>query len=106
MPRPYVQSAVRTTVQLDPQLVAEAKKAAAASGRTLDAVIEDALRETLDRRTARRSVPAGEIPTFRGRGLQPGVDLDNSAALLELMENDRDSRRRQHPHLRTPRRRG
>jgi hypothetical protein len=73
----------------------------AASGRTLDAVIEDALRESFNRRTT-----AIQIPTFGGRGLHPGVDLDNNAALLELMESDRDSRRRQHPHLRTPRRRG
>lgn len=26
------------------------------------------------------------LPTFRGGGLQPGVDLDDSASLLELME--------------------
>jgi hypothetical protein len=26
------------------------------------------------------------LPTFRGKGLQAGVDLDKSAALLDLME--------------------
>jgi hypothetical protein len=26
------------------------------------------------------------LPTFRGQGLRPGVSLDDSAALLELME--------------------
>ena len=26
------------------------------------------------------------LPTFKGRGLQPGVDLHDSAALLALME--------------------
>jgi hypothetical protein len=33
----------------------------------------------------------GKLTTFRGQGLQPGVDLDDTAALLALMEGDRDS---------------
>jgi hypothetical protein len=43
-----------------------------------------------DRRQARRfDAPEREpvrLPTFDGDGLQPGVDLDDSAALLDLME--------------------
>jgi hypothetical protein len=31
-----------------------------------------------------------ELPTFRGKGLRPGVDLDDSAALLELMNRSHD----------------
>jgi hypothetical protein len=27
-----------------------------------------------------------KLPTFRGDGLKPGVDLDNSAELLDIME--------------------
>ena len=77
---------MRTTVRLDEQLLAEAKKAAVDSGRTLTAVLEDALREAL----ARRQDPARRKPvklkTFRGDGLQPGVDLDDSAGLLDVME--------------------
>lgn len=38
---------MRTTIQLDDQLLLEAKKHAAQTGRTLKAVIEDALREAL-----------------------------------------------------------
>jgi hypothetical protein len=26
------------------------------------------------------------LPVFKGKGLQPGVDLDDSAALLDLMD--------------------
>jgi hypothetical protein len=33
----------------------------------------------------------GKLTTFRGQGLQPGVDLDDTAALLASMEGDRDS---------------
>jgi hypothetical protein len=45
-----------------------------------------ALESQAKRATAgRRAVP---LPTFRGEGLQPGVDLDDSAALLDLMDAD------------------
>jgi hypothetical protein len=76
---------MRTTVRVDDELLREAKQLAARTGRTLTAVIEDALRETFSRQhgPAERTV---ELPTFRGGGLQPGVDLDDSAALLELMD--------------------
>jgi hypothetical protein len=36
--------------------------------------------------------PRVRLPTFRGRGLQPGVDLDDSASLLDLM-NEGDASR-------------
>ena len=36
------------------------------------------------RRSERGSIPP--LPTISGGGLQPGVDLDDSAALLDLME--------------------
>jgi hypothetical protein len=34
----------------------------------------------------RRSRVAKPLPSFAGQGLQPGVDLDDSAKLLDLME--------------------
>lgn len=79
---------MRTTVRLDDALLIEAKKLAADSGRSLTAVIEDALREALSRRKTLSS-QRGKIvlPSFRGRGLRPGIDLDNSAALLDVMDN-------------------
>ena len=77
---------MRTTIRLDDQLLSEAKKVAADTGRTLSAVIADSLRETLARRRQpirRRKV---RLPTFRGTGLRPGIDLDDSASLLDRME--------------------
>lgn len=81
---------MRTTIRLDDALLAEAKAAAAARGTTLTAVIEDALRESLARRVeTRRTRPRVELPTSgEGSRLMPGVDLDDSAALLDLMERD------------------
>ena len=84
---------MRTTVRLDDQLLTEAKLLAASTGRTLTSVIEDALREMLARRrTASRRAPIRLI-TVPGR-LQPGIDLDDSAALLEIMEQNGGSTRR------------
>ena len=77
---------MRTTIQLDDQLLAEAKQRAAQSGRTLKAVIEDALREALARRDHPGPATRVRLRTFKGRGLQPGVDLDDSASLLDLLE--------------------
>ena len=77
---------MRTTVRLDDQLLTEAKLLAAATGHSLTSVIEDALREMLARkRTLSRRDPI-KLKTDSGNGLLPGINLDDSAALLEIME--------------------
>ena len=76
---------MRTTVKLDDRLLAEAKQMAARSRKTLSEVIEDALRQVLSAPAASASRKPVKLSTFRGTGLQPGVDLDSSSALLELM---------------------
>jgi hypothetical protein len=79
---------VRTTINVDDQLLADAKRLARESGKTLTAVIEDALRERLARRALpTRGVDRFRLHTYKGDGLQPGVDLDNSAALRDLMDD-------------------
>jgi hypothetical protein len=79
---------MRTTIRLDDGLLADAKALAARSGRTLTAVIEDALREALARSRGRsRTRDVLPLSSHSG-GLQPGVDLDDTAALLDLMESD------------------
>ena len=77
---------MRTTIRLDDQLLTETKQLAARTGRTLTAVIEDALREMMARRQQVANLPRVRLPTFSGNGLLPGVDLDDSAALLDLMD--------------------
>jgi hypothetical protein len=77
---------MRTTIRIDDKLLAEAKARAATSGRTLNAVVEDALREVLARRPSKGGDRRVDLPTFGGGRLLPGVDLDDSAALLALME--------------------
>ena len=76
---------MRTTIHLPDDLLAQAKRAALESGQTLTAVIQEALRERLARRGRLPAAPV-QLTTFGGSGLQPGVDLDDSAMLLDLME--------------------
>ncbi len=78
----------RTTIRLDEDLLRQAKKHAAQSGQTLTAVIENALRESLSRGQDSSGREPVELITDLGHGLQPGVDLDDSAALLDLMEGN------------------
>jgi len=81
---------MRTTVRLDDDLLRRTKALAAQTGRTLTAVIEDALREAIARQRRRRARPRPALPTFKGRGVRPGVDLDDSAGLLDTMGGGRD----------------
>jgi Arc/MetJ family transcription regulator len=75
---------MRTTIRLDDALLRQAKAAATSSGQSLSDFIADALRAALAQRQTRRQ--RVELPTYTGGGLQPGVDLENNAALLDLMD--------------------
>ena len=77
---------MRTTIRLTDGLLRETKQEAARSGMTLTAIIEEALRERLARAaTSAESRVRVRLKTVGGAGLCPGVDLDDSAALLDLM---------------------
>jgi hypothetical protein len=76
---------MRTTVDLDDHVLAETKLLARRSGKTLT-VIEDALRERLARRPELRSTESVRLPTVGGNGVLPGVDLDDSADLRDVMD--------------------
>lgn len=78
---------MRTTLDINDRLLAEAKSLAARRGLSLKALVEEALRERLHARGDRRRA-AVALPTYSGDGLQPGVDLTDGAALLELMDAD------------------
>ena len=80
---------MRTTIRLDDKLLTEVKKLAAHSGRTLTAVIEDALHEVLARQRKQEARKPVRLKTVSGNGPQAGVDLDNTAELLDLMEDRR-----------------
>jgi hypothetical protein len=77
---------MRTTIRLNDDLLAEVKEAAAKSGRTLTAVVEDALRQALSRTQAPCKRPRIRLISSGKGGLRPGVNLDSTAELLDLMD--------------------
>lgn len=81
---------MRTTINLPDELLTQIKKLAATSRSTVTAFIEDAVRESLARRRARRRERV-VLKTYGKHGLLPGVDIDDTAALLDVMESSGDS---------------
>jgi hypothetical protein len=78
---------MRTTVRLNDALLGQAKREAQRRGETLTALIEQGLRLVLaqPRPVARR--PRVVLPVCSaGGGTLPGVDLNDSAGLLDRME--------------------
>ena len=76
---------MRTTVDLPPELLAEAKERAARERRSLSDVVADAVRASFSRAAEGGQDPIA-LPTFGAGGVRAGVELDDTAALLELME--------------------
>jgi len=78
---------MRTTVRMNPDLLRRLKEYAARQGTTLTRVLEDAARQLLAGRPGPAAVKERiRLPTYTGQGLHPGVDLDDSASLLDLMD--------------------
>ena len=76
---------MRTTIDVNDTLLQAVKAHAAAERKTLKETVEQALREFL---AGPRHVAgdAPSLPTFRGQGVQPGVDLTDNAALQAIMD--------------------
>ena len=79
---------MRTTVRLDEGLLREAKAAAARQGETVTALIERGLRLVLAGGRARGRPRARiTLPVSRATGgTHPGVDLDDSSAVLDRLD--------------------
>jgi hypothetical protein len=75
---------VRTTLTINDEVYRQTKAVAAATGRSVGSLVEEALRTALALR-AHPSSSVEPLPTSPG-SLLPGVDLDDSAGLLDLME--------------------
>jgi hypothetical protein len=78
---------MRTTIRIEDELLARAKILATRTGRSLTKLIEDALRAALAQSRPRTRNARIELPTSGSGGLRPGIDLDDSAALLDAMES-------------------
>lgn len=65
------------------------KKLATATHSTVTALIEETLREGLARRRPQRRASRATLPTYGKQGPLPGVDIDDTASLLDVMESSR-----------------
>ena len=78
---------MRTTVRVDEALMERARQEAARRGITLTSLIEQGLRLALHRPLNRPQHAVVSLPECHaGGGVLPGVDLNDSAGLLERME--------------------
>jgi len=75
-----------TTLRLSDALVRKAKLYARKNDLTLTAVMERALSTYLTEGQKRRSKKPFTLPTFGSGGPLPGVDLDDTSALLDIMD--------------------
>jgi hypothetical protein len=85
---------MKTTINLPDDLIRQAKKAALDADTTLTEIIVNALREALlkgRRKQPRRKI---KLTTYGEGGTFPGVDLDDTSAVLDLMDGINDPRRR------------
>jgi Ribbon-helix-helix protein, copG family len=76
---------MRTTLDLDDELMRAVKRRAADSGKTMTEVLEDALREGLRPPSSASVGYRFEWRTVRGE-LRPGIDLTDRNSLFEAME--------------------
>lgn len=76
---------MRTTIRIDDELYRTVRERALQSGRTVGEVLEDAVRQFLQRDEQQTPVPP--LPTFKGSGPLPGVDLSDNRAVRELMDD-------------------
>jgi hypothetical protein len=74
---------MKTTLNIDDQLLREAKKRAAEQGTTLTFVVEEALRGALTERGARHR---GDVRWVVVDGGPPRVDIDDRNALYTFLE--------------------
>ncbi|WP_460353170.1 DUF6364 family protein [Actinoallomurus acanthiterrae] len=78
----------RTTVRIDDQLLADAKAFAAQHGRSLNSVVEDALRQMLNRTEEAGERPQVELPVCGEEGGRPLIDVSPDGLKEFLLDED------------------
>ena len=81
---------MKTTLNLDVELLRRAKRHAAKQGRTLTSVVEEALREMLTRHGPRQQHSL-DLPTVKG-DRPPRVEPSDRPALYDAMDEDHSTR--------------
>ncbi|MDR0592133.1 MAG: hypothetical protein LBG60_02505 [Bifidobacteriaceae bacterium] len=76
---------MRTTLMIPDSLYRDVKLEAVRRNTTVTSLVEQALRDLLSPSEASAPRPF-RLEPFQGQGLQAGVDLSDSAALLDLLD--------------------
>jgi hypothetical protein len=81
---------VRTKIDIQDDLLVQLKLVAAESNRSLKELVEDAIRAALAlRQHAGSSAESRQVVTFRGNGVQGGINLNSTSELLDVMDGTR-----------------
>ena len=80
---------MKTTLDLNDQLLADAKALAAQQRTSLTRLIEEGLQLRLRAQAAGGGRAGGRVPVFKGRGgLVAGVDARSNKSLLAALDDD------------------
>jgi hypothetical protein len=85
---------MKITIDLPDDLIQQANKAALEAEITLNAFLENALREALAKRHYGKPGREFKLTTSGSRGVLPGVNLDDSSALQDIMEPPEEIRKK------------
>ena len=80
---------MKTTLNIDDSLLAEAKSLAAGQQTTLTRLIEEGLRLRLRAQTEPASTERIRLPVFKGRGgMRAGIDPTSNKSMLDAADGD------------------
>jgi plasmid stability protein len=79
---------MRTTLNIEDNLLQSLKVAAADTGHSLSELAEEAIRAYLSPRQGSKSKPIVLPVAKHDLGLRPGVNLDSNAAIAEAMDEE------------------
>ena len=80
---------MKTTLDIDDELLVKAKAASARERKSLTSLIEEGLRLRLRRSGVPKRESPAALTIYRGKGgLRPGVDPQSNRPLLDLADDD------------------
>jgi Arc/MetJ family transcription regulator len=80
---------MRTTIEINDELLEQAKECARRQGKTLRALFEEALRSALASRPGRRRKYRMKRASFKGTGFAPGIDPSNWEQIRDIIYEGR-----------------
>jgi len=81
---------MRTTVTIEDHLYEEAKVLAARSHGSVGSVISEALRRFVAEANSDQAEDLPELPRWRGGAVRPGIDINDTSAVLGMLDEGRD----------------